>query len=575
VFTINLNKSTDELLHKISEDLARKNVLVVNQHASERTAMRSMLATLNLSSIDTATRSAEVLRKVQKKTYDIIIADYYIDDKRNGQQLLEELRKKRLILLSTVYMIVASERHYHQIASVAELGPDSYIVRPFTVAQLQWRLVRAIYKKLCLGTILEYIDSGFYSEALRACDSLQEKDPLFHFDVLRFKGEILNTLGRYQEAAQVFSQAIGIVSSAPWAHKGLAMAYRGLGKSKEAEVIAMKLIEDFPEYLAVYDFIASLMEETGQLSDAQEILQRASVISPKNSERLQAIGNIAVRNDDLDTAESAYERVLKYRRGSSICSVEDYANLSRVFLSKGQVDSARKIAKDVLRDKQGEPHGELTAHVIESLCCSQEGLASEAKEALTKALALRDALRDDTDKTSQGLTIDLAHACFSAGEEKIAEDLLSKIMAENHEDRTVLSQVQKVFTQIGKERIGQTLLARVESEIVSLNNRGVKAAQKGDLKSSAQMLIDAAEQVPNLQFLVNAAKAIFSLLDESGWDGEMAEQGLRYLKMAKEKDPLDLKVISAGELYHQVARKYGVNVWMGERDPGAGENYAK
>jgi tetratricopeptide (TPR) repeat protein len=353
------------------------------------------------------------------------------------------------------------------------------------------------------------------------------------------------------------------------------MAYRGLGKPKEAEAIAMKLIEDFPEYLAAYDFIASLMEETGQLSDAQEILQRASVISPKNSERLQAIGNIAVRNDDLDTAESAYERVLKYRQGSSICSVEDYANLSRVLLSKGQVDSARKIAKDVLRDKQGEPHGALTAHVIESLCCSQEGLALKAKEALEKALALRDTLRDDTDKASQKITIDLAHACFSAGEEKIAEDLLSKVMAENHEDRTVLAQVQKVFAQIGKERSGQTLLAKVESEIVSLNNRGISAAQKGDLKSSVQMLIDAAEQVPNLQFLVNAAKAIFALLDETGWDSELAEQGLRYLKMAKEKDPLGLKVISTSELYHHVARKYGVNVWMGDRDLGAGESYTK
>ena len=60
---------------------------------------------------------------------------------------------------------------------------------------------------------------------------------------------------------------------------------------------------------------------------------------------------------------------------------------------------------------------------------------------------------------------------------------------------------------------GQSLLAKVGQEIVELNNRGVLAARTGNLEASVQMLIEAAERVPNLQFLVNAAKAIDDALN--------------------------------------------------------------
>ena len=74
------------------------------------------------------------------------------------------------------------------------------------------------------------------------------------------------------------------------------------------------------------------------------------------------------------------------------------------------------------------------------------------------------------------------------------------------------------------------------------------------------MLIEAAERVPNLQFLVNASKAIFTLLDRKGWNEDMAKRALRYLQMAQTKDMRSPKVISAREMYFQVARKYGIEV---------------
>jgi hypothetical protein len=40
----------------------------------------------------------------------------------------------------------------------------------------------------------------------------------------------------------------------------------------------------------------------------------------------------------------------------------------------------------------------------------------------------------------------------------------------------------------------------------------------------------------------------------------MAENGLRYLQMAQNKDLRNAKVVSARELYQRAARKYGIAI---------------
>lgn len=84
------------------------------------------------------------------------------------------------------------------------------------------------------------------------------------------------------------------------------------------------------------------------------------------------------------------------------------------------------------------------------------------------------------------------------------------------------------------------------------------AARSGDLEGAVQLLIQAVEQVPNLQFLVNAAKAIYALMDKNGWDAELAARALDYLQRAQRKDRKSAKVASARELYVTVAKKYGI-----------------
>jgi CheY-like chemotaxis protein len=549
------------LLQKLSKDMTRMRVLIVDRHTSARNSLRIILSTLGVSSVHGAGTSAEVLRQVKAFAFDVILADYHLDDGRDGQQLLEELRQQHLISLSTVYMVITAERAYHNVVSVAELSPDDYLVKPFTSDQLQNRLARAIYKKQFFEAVFAHLDNGEFADALTTCEGLIGKEELFHYDTLRFKGEILNVLGRYEEAQAVYKTVLGN-AMVPWARMGLAIALRGLDELAEAETLAASVIVEFPRYLAAYDFLASVREEMGKLAEAQDVLLRAAEISPNNSLRQRMVGDVAVRNGDLDAAERAYGKVLERRRGSSLKVIDDYTNLTRVMLGKGRTDAAKTITQDLRRDWRGSKQGELAALIMDSLCAGHEGEPAKAKQALEKALALHNTLQNDGGEKdfSQKVAVDLAHACLANGDESLAQEILGKVAAENHEDRGMIAQIQGVFLKTGKAEAGQSLLAKVGREIVELNNRGVMAARGGDIAGSVQMLIEAAERVPNLQFLVNASKAIFTLLDRQGWDEELGQLAVRYLQMAQAKERRNAKVVSAHELYRQVARKYGIEV---------------
>lgn len=553
--------TTADRLQKMSKELARMRVLLVDRHSGARNTLRIILSTLGVSAVHNAGTSAEVLRQVKAYDFDIILADYILDDGRDGQQLLEELRQKHLISLSTVYMVITAERGYHNVVSVAELAPDDYLIKPFTADQLQARLARAIYKKRFFEKVFGHLDNGAFADALAECQRLIGKEDLFLYDTLRFQGEILNVLGRYKEAQDVYQQVLEH-AMVPWARMGLAVAKRGMDQLAEAEELGASIIEDFPEFLAAYDFVASVREEMGNLAEAQDTLQKASVMSPNNTMRQRMVGDVAVRNDDLVAAERAYGKVLERHRGSSLRIIDDYTNLTRVMLDRGNTEGAKKVTHELRRDWRGNKQGELAALIMDSLCANKEGETTKAKQSLEKALSLRNSMQDEKDDRdfSQKISVDLAHACLAAGEESMAQEILSKVAAENHEDRNMIAQIQGVFSKTGNEEAGQSLLAKVGKEIVELNNRGVLAARSGDLKTSVQMLIEAAERVPNLQFLVNASKAIFTLLDRNGWDVEMGTRGLHYLQMAQAKDMRNPKVISARELYFQVARKYGIEV---------------
>lgn len=551
----------DEMLLVLQQSLTKKRVLIIDRHTQARDALRLMLGALGVTAVHGAGNSAEVLRQVKANRFDLVLSDFVLDDGRDGQQLLEELRHAHLIQLSTVYLIITSERSKTNVVALAELAPDDYLIKPFTAEQLQARLIKAIYKKYVLRRIYEHLERGALEEAIDACDRVIQQQPVYMYDALRFKGEILHQLGRTQEAEAVFRRVLeGRV--VPWAKMGLAVALRDRGALDEAQGLAEQVIDEAPDYLGAYDFLASVHEAREDYAQAQAALQRAADVSPHNTVRQRLVGDTAAQNKDFLAAEKAYGRVIERSRGSSLRSVDDFANLSRVLVERGDVTAARRVAGEIKREWRGDKQAELAALVAESLCLDAEGTPERARELVERALVLQAEVRAEAAAkgrhVSQRLEVDLAHACYAGGNKEAADRLMKQVAAENHEDPHLIKHITGVFEKTGQPDAGKAMLDQVGREIIELNNRGVLAARSGDLEAAVRLLIQAVDQVPNLQFLVNAAKAIYTLMDKKGWDNDLAARALTYLQRAQRKDRKSAKVASTRALYVTVAKKYGV-----------------
>ena len=557
----------EEMLLVLQQTLTKKRVLIVDRYSPARDSLRLMLAALGVTAVHGAGNSAEVIRQVKANRFDIILSDFLLDDGRDGQQLLEELRHAKLIPLSTVYLIITSERGHSNVVALAELAPDDYLIKPFTADQLQIRLVKAIYKKHVLRKIYEQIDRGTLQDAISACDRVIQQQPLYMYDALRFKGELLHTLGRTREAEEVFRNVLaGRV--VPWAKMGLAVALRDRGALGEAENLAEQVTQEAPEYLSAYDFLSSVHQAQGNLQQAQQALQRGADASPHNTVRQRMVGDIATRNNDLLTAEKAYGKVIERSKGSSLRTVDDFANLSRTLVGRGNVAGSRKVAGDMKREWRGDKVAELASLVTESLCLNAEGSPEKATKLVTQALELQASIAAEADdkglpqskQLSHRLAVDLAHACYASGKPEAGEKIMRQVAAENPEDPHLINHITNVFEKTGQPDAGKALLEEVGKEIIALNNKGVLAARSGDLEGAVTLLMQAAEQVPNLQFLVNASKAILTLMDKQGWNTELAAKAQNYLRRAQRKDAKSPKVASAQELYSAVAKKHNIQI---------------
>lgn len=538
-----------------SADLSEKRILIVDRHPPARDALRLMLANLGITKVHPAGSSQEVLRQARSNTFDIIFSDYLLEDGRDGQQLLEELRMQKLVPLSTVFIIVTSERAFRNVIGVAELAPDDYLVKPFTTDQLQLRLGKALYRKEQIAGILRALDAGAYQKALAACNEYLASGGDFIIDAMRIKGEVLNTLGRQDEAIAHYREVLSM-RPLPWAKMGLAVALRARLQLPEAEALAREVIAEHKHFLAAHDFLAGVLQQSGQLAEAQAALAEAAAISPHNTTRQRVVGDVAVLNGDLSTAERAYQTALNRTRGSSVSTTDDYANLSRVLVRQNKTAQARSVAQELRREKRLDKSSELAASTIDALAYRADGNEKAAREAFQKAMAAHQA----SGGVSEKLTVDLAQAALAVGENAMAEEILRQVVAENPDDAALHQMVESAYEGVGDREAGRALVEDVSKDIVRINNQGVTIARQGDLQGAVVLLCEAADRMPNVQFLVNASNATFTLLDRNGWQQEAAEKGLGYLLRAEQKAPRNPKVVTAYDFFQSVAGKYGISV---------------
>jgi tetratricopeptide (TPR) repeat protein len=195
---------------------------------------------------------------------------------------------------------------------------------------------------MCCGRIYEQIERGALQEAIVACDRVIQQQPTYMYDALRFKGEFLHQLGRTREAEEVF-RAYSKAASCPGPRWGWPWPCVTAGRSTKPNTWPSRSRRTPRNSCRPTIFSLPCTKRRGNLQEAQQGLQRAADASPHNTVRQRLVGDVAARNKDLLAAEKAYGKVIERSKGSSLRTADDFANLSRVLVERGDVAASRKM----------------------------------------------------------------------------------------------------------------------------------------------------------------------------------------------------------------------------------------
>lgn len=528
--------------------------LVVDDYPGMRSALKLTLSNFGISRIDLAGSAAEVIFKVGNNHYDLILCDFNLGEGRDGQQLLEELRHRGLIKLETVFVMVTAESVYEKVVATAELAPDDYMIKPFSAEVMRNRLETILMRKLAFAKVYHHYEAHEMDLALVACDELIRDYPRYLVDALRFKGEVLNAMGRFEEAEALYRQVITL-RAIPWARLGLAKALHMLKKDDEAEELLHDVMEKTPEMVAAYDLMADVHLARKDSASAQEALLKGVAISAKTVRRQQKLGDIAHERGDLDTARHAYTAVLEKGQHSVFVSPSDFGNLCRVQVDQGDVGAAMDTLKKNRAVLGASPEGQLVSAVVQGLAHTKAGKTEEAKKALDEA----NRLRRDVQRVDERLMLDMAGACMTHGKHVEADAIVSEVARNAHDSETLLAKARKLYEESGRGDVGGKVLSEATSDVRKLNNESVILAHKGDYRGASEKLLTACRVAPhNTRILMNTIWVLIKRLHAEGMEHDLLDEATRLLGEVEKQEPNNPRLLDLKSKLRDVEHHFGI-----------------
>jgi len=535
-------------------DLSRKRVLVVDDHPGMLNSLRRALEMCGISGAHAVRSAQEAVARLRNMRYDIVLADFDLGLGPDGQQLLEYCRAEQLLVPTAIFVMVTAERAYDRVMSAAETAPDDYLVKPFTEETLRLRLVRALERSRSLATARELQLKGQFADLVQVCDRLIASEPRHALELARMKGDALLALGRHQQALAAFEQ-MAQGRSLPWARLGIARAHAGLGMLDQARTDLTELLADAPEFLAAYDVLAQLHDRCRNDEDAKAVLKMAIEVSPNIIRRHKAVGDIALRTHDLETAEAALSTVVRKSRHAFVREPDDHLKLSRIYMEREKYAQALDTLADAKKAFHGSMAVKASACAVETLIHSKAQNPREARRTLDEALQAAKSVERPLDAEA---ALELAQACYMQNREHDAVELVQQVVSNNHDDSAVLADVRAMFDKLDRGDQGESLIERCVSNAVSVNNEGVARAKNGDLDGAIELLEEAARTMPdNVQIVMNAAHSLIAHMQMHGLQNDKLQQVKTYLDRVAERNPAHPKYLQVFGLYAQLIKKSG------------------
>jgi two-component system chemotaxis response regulator CheY len=117
-------------------------ILVVDDYSTMRRIIRNLLKQLGFENVDEAADGSEALKKMQEKSFQLIISDWNMEP-MTGLDLLRAVRADAKNGMLPFIMVTAESKPENVIVA-KQAGVSNYIVKPFNAETLKAKLTAVI-----------------------------------------------------------------------------------------------------------------------------------------------------------------------------------------------------------------------------------------------------------------------------------------------------------------------------------------------------------------------------------------------------------------------------------------------
>ena len=115
-------------------------ILIVDDFSTMRRIVKNLLNDLGFTNIAEADDGTTALVELQKAKFDLVVTDWNMPG-MPGIDLLKAIRADESLAKIPVLMVTAEAKR-EQIIEAAQAGVNGYIIKPFTAATLEDKLVK-------------------------------------------------------------------------------------------------------------------------------------------------------------------------------------------------------------------------------------------------------------------------------------------------------------------------------------------------------------------------------------------------------------------------------------------------
>jgi len=332
------------------------------------------------------------------------------------------------------------------VLAALEHKPDEYLTKPYTLKDLTTRLNRCFEKKISMHYIYQAMDNNDRQKVIDLCGrKISENSPYKH-ECLGIRSRQHFKLGEFEQAKKIYSAYLG-TPNCQWAAIGLGKIAIVTNDYMSAESYFQAVVDDNPFYLSAYDWLAKAHELNNDPEKAEEVLEKALMVSPRSVTRLKHYAELCLNNNKLDKAtvalsktnDLAYHSIHKKPENAiqfAEALIDHSDNLSQFEIRKLN-NKAFEILSNMTRDfKAGEL--KVIAQFLSARLHNKANDTSLAKSALKDAERL---LERNKDHISTDGTFKIARSLIALHRRGKAEALLENLAQANPDNMEILSEV--------------------------------------------------------------------------------------------------------------------------------------